>query len=456
MKRFATEALTAWKNRAKHKPLVMRGARQVGKTWLVRDFAESSFDSLCEINFEKTPETAALFGSRDPKKIVPLLAAQTGVRIEPGRTLLFLDEVQAAPQILPTLRFFYEEMPELHVIAAGSLLEFALADHAFSMPVGRIEYFFLDPMTFGEFLCAAGRRPLLDFIRAWHVGEEFPAPLHAECMDELRRFLSVGGLPESVGAFLAANGDYVESERALQSVLATYADDFAKYARRVPTERLRKVFASVPRQLGGKFTWVQVDREERSNELAAAMDLLCLARVASKVRRTSGSGLPFGADADVRNFKALFLDVGLASNSCGLRASDIAGERDPLLINRGGLSEQFVGQELAAAHETWEPRELFYWARESASSNAEVDYLGACGGQVYPIEVKSGATGRLKSMHQFLMEKGTDFGLRLNGDAPSWVETDYPAPDGSRHNFRLLSLPLYLSSEARRLVSEAL
>ncbi len=454
MKRFATEALLAWKNRARRKPLVMRGARQVGKTWLVRDFAATAFESLCEINFEKTPDTAKLFDLRDPGKIVPLLAAQTGVPIEPGRTLLFLDEVQAAPQVLPTLRYFYEEMPALHVIAAGSLLEFALSDHAFSMPVGRIEYFFLDPMTFGEFLCAAGRKPLFDFLRAWHVGEEFPAPLHGECMNELRRFLAVGGLPESAEAFLSANGDFIESERTRQGVLSTYADDFAKYARRVPTERLRKVFASVPRQLGGKFTWAQVDREERSHELGAAMDLLCLARVASKVRRTSGSGLPFGADADPRAFKALFLDVGLASVSCGLRTGDIVGEHDPLLINRGALSEQFVGQELAADRETWEPRELYYWARESASSNAEIDYLGACGGHIYPVEVKSGATGRLKSMHQFLLEKGTDFGLRLNGDAPSWMETDFPASDGSRHRFRLLSLPLYLAGEARRLVAE--
>ena len=454
MRRFAIESLMSWKNRPSHKPIVMRGARQVGKTWLVRNFAASAFSSLCEVNFEKTPDAAALFASRSPRRILPLLAAQTGVHVEPGRTLLFLDEVQAAPEILPTLRYFFEEMPDLHVIAAGSLLEFALADHAFSMPVGRIEYFFLDPMTFGEYLCAAGREPLLDFLRAWRVGEEFPESLHRECMDELRRYLSIGGLPESMDAFLSSGGDFLESERARQSILSTYADDFSKYARRIPTERMRKVFEAVPRQLGGKFTWAQVDREERSHDLRAAMDMLCLARVASKVRRTSGSGLPFGADADARAFKALFLDVGLASLACGLHARDIVGNRDPLLLNRGALTEQFAGQELAAAHETWEPRELFYWAREGGSSNAEVDYLGASRGAVYPIEVKSGATGRLKSMHQFLAEKGTDFGLRLNGDRPSWVETDFPATDGSRRPFRLLSLPLYLASEARRCVEE--
>jgi len=454
MIRFATEALKAWKNRPIHKPLVMRGARQVGKTWLVRDFARTEFEGICEINFEKTPDIETLFASHDPKRILPLLSAQLGVRIEPGRTLLFLDEVQAAPGILPVLRYFHEEMPALHVIAAGSLLEFALTDHAFSMPVGRVEYFFLDPMTFGEFLCASGRKPLFDFLRAWMPGEDFPESLHNECMGELRRFLAVGGLPESVQAFLSTDGNFLESERARQGILSTYADDFAKYARRIPTARLRKVFESVPRQLGNKFTWTQVDREERAHDLGAAMDLLCLARVAAKVRRTSGSGLPFGADADARTFKGLFLDVGLASLACGLRACDIAGERDPLLLNRGGLSEQFAGQELAAARETWEPRELFYWARENASSNAEVDYLGASGARVYPIEIKSGATGRLKSMHQFLLEKGTDFGLRLNGDAPSWVETDFPAADGSRHPLRLLSLPLYLASESRRLVAE--
>ena len=186
MERFAMDALRAWKNRRNRKPLVMRGARQVGKTWLVRKLAETEFESLLEVNFEQTPGAAALFASNDPAKILPLLAAQFGQRVEPGRTLLFLDEVQAAPQVLLSLRYFYEKLPALHVVAAGSLLEFALADHSFSMPVGRIEYFFLDPMTFGEFLCASGREALWGFLRSWRGADDFPAPIHDDCMELLR------------------------------------------------------------------------------------------------------------------------------------------------------------------------------------------------------------------------------------------------------------------------------
>ena len=456
MERFALEDLRAWKNAKKRKPLVMCGARQVGKTWLVRRFAEVEFESLLEVNFEETPDAAELFASNDPARILPLLAARFGKKAVPGRTLLFLDEVQAAPQVLLSLRYFFEKMPALHVIAAGSLLEFALEDRSFSMPVGRVEYFFVDPMTFGEFLCASGRGELLEFLRTWRTDEDFPASLHGECMAELRRYLVVGGMPESVGAFLDGGADFEAAERARQGILSTFADDFAKYARRVPVENLRKVFESVPRQLGEKFTWAKVDRDVRAAALASAFDLLRKARVAAKVPRATGNGLPFGAEADERSFKALFLDVGLASLACGLRARDLVGSEDLLLDNCGAVSEQFVGQELLAARASWMPRELFCWARESANSNAEVDYLGASGGRVYPVEVKAGATGRLKSMHQFLAEKKTDFGLRFNGEKPSWVETGFPDNDGARRPFRLLSLPLYLASESRRLVEERL
>ena len=263
MDRFALAELREWKTRRSRKPLVMRGARQVGKTWLVRKLAATEFESLLEVNFEQTPGAGALFASNDPAKILPLLAAQFGQRVEPGRTLLFLDEVQAAPQVLLSLRYFFEKMPDLHVIAAGSLLEFALAEHSFSMPVGRIEYFFLDPMTFGEFLCASGRGSLLDFLRSWRGPDAFPAPIHAECMELLRRYLTVGGMPESVAAFLDGGADFEASERARQGILSTFADDFAKYSRRVPVENVRKVFESVPRQLGEKFTWAKVQGPRR-------------------------------------------------------------------------------------------------------------------------------------------------------------------------------------------------
>lgn len=428
----------------------------MGKTWLVRRLGEELFGGVAEINFEKTPGAGELFASNNPAKIVPMLEAAYGWKVREGRTLLFLDEVQAAPQVLLSLRYFREEMPGLHVVAAGSLLEFALAEHSFSMPVGRIEYFHVGPLTFGEFLGAEGMDGLRDWLAGWRVGNEFPQVMHERCMEELRKYLVVGGMPESVEAYRAGGGDFEASERARQGILETFADDFAKYAGRVPVGNIRKVFESVPRQLGEKFTWAKVDREVRSAGLAEAFGMLCKARVAAKVRRTTGNGVPLGADAEERNFKAVFLDTGLASLACGLRYRDVMGAAELLPGHRGAIAEQFVGQELMEAQETWRPRELFYWARESRTSNAEVDYLGVAGGTVYPIEVKAGATGRLRSMHQFLGEKGTEFGVRFNADAPSLVETEFADNEGRRRVFRLLSLPLYMAGEAGKNAAESL
>ena len=456
MERKVLDELRKWAGRERRKPLVMRGARQVGKTWLARRLGEEFPGGVAEINFEKTPGAGELFASNDPKKIVPMLEAVYGWKVRAGETLLFLDEVQAAPQVLMALRYFHEEMPGLHVVAAGSLLEFSLADHSFSMPVGRIEYFHAGPMTFAEFLSAEGKAGLAEWLDRWNLGDEVPGILHEQCMEELRKYLVVGGMPESVAAYCGGGGDFEASERVRQGILETFADDFAKYAKRVPVGNIRKVFESVPRQLGEKFTWAKVDRDVRSSGLAEAFGMLCKARVAAKVRRTTGNGVPLGADADERNFKAVFLDTGLASLACGVRYRDVMGGADLLPGHRGAIAEQFVGQELMAAQETWRPRELFYWARESRTSNAEVDYLGVEGGRVYPIEVKAGATGRLKSMHQFLAEKGTEFGVRFNADAPSLAETEFLDNAGRRRPFRLLSLPLYMAGSAGRLAAGCL
>lgn len=455
MERNAVGELRRWAARAGRKPLVMRGARQVGKTWLVRRLGEEFPGGVAEINFEKTPGVGELFALNDPKKTVPMLEAVYGWKVRAGETLLFLDEVQAAPQVLPALRYFHEEMPGLHVVAAGSLLEFALAEHSFSMPVGRIEYFHAGPMSFAEFLSAEGKAGLAEWLCQWNLGDGVPGILHEQCMEELRKYLVVGGMPESVAAYCGGGGDFEASERVRQGILETFADDFAKYAGRVPVGNIRKVFEAVPRQLGEKFTWAKVDRDVRSSGLAEAFGMLCKARVATKVRRTTGNGVPLGADADERNFKAAFLDTGLASLACGVRYRDVMGGVDLLPGHRGAIAEQFVGQEWMGGEESWRPRELFYWARENRTSNAEVDYLGVDRGRVYPIEVKAGATGRLKSMHQFLAEKGTEFGLRFNAEPPSLVKAEFWDNAGKQRQYWLLSLPLYMTGEARRLVAAA-
>lgn len=455
MNRDALQYLVEWKTRSTRKPLVIRGARQVGKSFLVRLLAQTSFANIVEINFERMPDVASLFASKAPRTILPLLEARFEMPITGGQTLLFLDEIQAAPEVFAVLRYFQEELPDLHVIAAGSLLEFVLQEHSFSMPVGRIEYLHLGPMTFEEFLVAIGREKLQLWLTHYNVNEVVPEGLHRELLGLLRQYCVVGGMPEAVAAF-ARNGSYQECAQVQQSILSTYRDDFAKYASRAKHRRVEKVFARIPQLVGRKFMFSHVDPEERARELGVALQLLSLARVVHPVKHTHGNGVPLGAEADDRTFKVLFLDVGLLCRACGLRVLDIEKALDLTLINSGAVCEQLVGQHLLMSGAFYDEPGLYCWIRDKPNSSAEVDYLMALGPQVIPVEVKAGATGRLKSLHLFLSEKHQSFGLRLNSDVPSLLETQTSTVGGSNQPFRLLSLPLYLIGQARRLCAAVL
>jgi len=232
--------------------------------------ADETFETLAEINFEQTPEMAELFSSRQPERIVPLLELRLNLSIIPGKTLLFLDEIQAAPEVFATLRYFYEQMPQLHIIAAGSLLEFVLEDHQFSMPVGRIEYMHLGPMTFEEFLLAMTKQKLLDFLQSYSLSESIPDPIHNELMQHVRDFCVIGGMPEAVDKY-SKTKSYLESERILSNILSTYRADFNKYGLRVNQQRIEKVFLKIPNLVSQKFKYSQIDREEKSRDLKDAL-----------------------------------------------------------------------------------------------------------------------------------------------------------------------------------------
>src|SRR3989338_5188658 len=232
MYRNALEYISKWYRKESRKPLIIRGARQVGKSYLVREFAKRESLSLLEINFEKNPELGDLFNKRPVQKTCDFLEIHYKTRIEPQKTLLFLDEIQAAPQVIPVLRYFYEERPELSIIAAGSLLEFVLKDHSFSMPVGRLEYLHLGPMTFEEFLEANGEQSLKKFIGEFHLKETIPLPLHQRLMEQIRIFCVTGGMPEAVSSFLQNSWEGCESVK--RNMLSTYEDDFSKYRHRLP------------------------------------------------------------------------------------------------------------------------------------------------------------------------------------------------------------------------------
>ncbi|MEA3348872.1 MAG: AAA family ATPase, partial [Pseudomonadota bacterium] len=372
--RTALQYLKLWKNRQNRKPLVIRGARQVGKSYLVRIFAEEAELDLIEINLELNDDYADCFTTKDPSRIITLLELKTARKITPGKTLLFLDEIQAAPQILASLRYFYELLPELHVITAGSLLEFVLEEHTFSMPVGRIEYLHLGPMTFKEFLGGTGRDQLRKFIEQYRIQDKLPSVIHKELIEMLKIYCAVGGMPEAIQTY-QNSGSILEVEMIKNSILLTCRNDFNKYGKRVKHVRMQKVFQKLPLQVGQKLKYVNLDRNEKSSELKVALHLLALARVYMPIYHSGANGIPLKAESNEKMQKPLFLDVGLLVTACGMSYAEISSVDKITLINSGPVGEQFIGQHLLYARPYYEEPELFYWCREKRQASSEVDYV---------------------------------------------------------------------------------
>ncbi len=447
MYRHHLHTLRRWFSQDTHKPLVLRGARQVGKSTLVHLFAKKQGLELVELNFERNPEHADLFQGHDVVQSVAMIRLMLNKRLETGKSLLFLDEIQAVPELLATLHYFYEDLPTLHVIAAGSMLDFELTAPDFSMPVGRISYLHLHPMDFSEFLHAVGEAPLATFLEAWLPEQPVALPLHQKLMGLLRNYMAVGGMPEAVAAF-ARHRDYQLCEQIKQDLLATFSDDFAKYARHQDQHLIRQVFRSAPTLIGRKIKYSEINREIPAARVADALERLRMARVIHKVIRSAANGIPLSAEENPRFFKLLFLDTGLVSTL--LHTSALVLQEDLLLINQGALAEQWVGQALLASLDGHIAPHLHYWAREARSSSAELDYvLEGC--QPIPLEVKAGKSGTLKSLHQFVREKHTPLAIRLNADQPTLLHTSGAVPNGERVCFRLLSLPLYMAGQVRRI-----
>lgn len=456
MFRKLSNKLVDWKNRVRRHPLILRGARQVGKTYLVRELARTEFVHYLELNFEEDRTLSSLFASKRPEVICELLQARFSIPIEDGKTLVFLDELQAAePYVVESLRYFAEKRPGLHLIAAGSLLEFLLEEHDFPMPVGRIEYMYVAPMDFEEYLLAVGKSGLVDWLSKYELGDEFPDAIDEDLENTFRRYLAVGGMPAVVEAY--AQGDISGAQREQQLILSTYHDDFPKYSRRVPPARIQKVFSAIPSLVGAKLVYSRIDPDARSHDLSVAFDVLRLARIVAKVRHTPATGIPIGNGADERTFKPLFLDVGLVGRTLGLRLTDYLLDGDALLSNLGAICEQFAGQHLLFSRDEYEPPAAYCWMRENRNASAEVDYVIQVGNRLVPVEIKGGKTGSMKGLHLFLNERNCDFAVRLNADRPSYLP-DACAKDalGRECRYRFLSLPLYMICQLRRHVDQVL
>lgn len=450
--------LQKWIGKSHRKPLVIRGARQVGKSTLIDLFAQHQQMPLAQINLERHFDLSRAFDSKDPRTILNVLEALPGVAAVSGDSLLFLDEIQAVPASIATLRYFYEDMPELAVVCAGSLLEYALRDHQFSMPVGRVEYLHMGPMTFTEFLEALGETRLLATIVEFTLDTEINPVVHRRLMELLRHYFFVGGMPEAVSVF-AATRSLQDVSDVHNSIIQTYREDFPKYIGSRSLSRVQHVFNFAARNVGKKVKYSQYSNDDTSATIKTDIELLCLARVLSKVIHSHCSGLPLQADMQAKIYKLIFLDIGLMNAICGLNWNSIARVPDSALVNEGAMAEQFVGQHLLELLADTPNRELNYWLREGRSNNAELDYVIAVNGRIVPIEVKAGATGSLKSLHQFVGEKlateASPLAVRFDSNLPGrqTVRTRIKKGDRGRDiEYQLLSLPLYLVERLPALV----
>lgn len=440
MRRDIESELFNWKEHKDRSPLLLRGARQVGKSYIVEEFGRKAFKNLVVVNFEFRPELKQCFASLDPVDIINKLQLIMGVAIEAETTLLFLDEIQECPNAIMALRYFKEKYERLAVIGAGSLMEFALNSPNFRMPVGRVQFIYLEPLSFGEFLAASGNERLRQYLWETRLNSVFDDALHQKLTELLRIYLIVGGMPAVVKEYLE-NRNFLNCQRIQDSLLQTYRGDFGKYAKTSEHKYLQKAFDEAPRLVGNRVKYSNVDPDSKSRDIKQALNLLKLAGIIHPVRATAASGLPLGAQAKEAKFKLNFLDVGLMQNACGLQAQ-LALAKDFIQVNSGAVAEQLIGQELRAYSDSYLERNLFFWARDKKSSLAEVDYVIAIDSLILPVEVKAGKAGRLKSLKLFLEEKKAPFGIRFSQENPSFHD-------------KVLTLPLYMAEQSGKLAQEA-
>jgi predicted AAA+ superfamily ATPase len=412
MKRDIYKILIDWKIADGRRPLLIRGARQTGKTFVVSEFGTREFANFIYLNFERNPELKEIFTTLVPAEIIEKIVLFTTKKSIAGKTLVFLDEIQECPNAIVALRYFYEEMPGLHVIGAGSLLEFALSSESFRMPVGRIQYLHIHPLSFGEFLDAIGETELRKYILNFKNLENLPEGLHVKLNEYVRRYFIIGGMPAVVNEYIKTR-DIINCQRIQRSILDTYIDDFAKYSRISRHVYLRKVFNAAPAMVGQRFVYAQVDRSVKSRDLKDALELLETAGIVTRIRQTSGAGLPLAAAVHESIFKVIFLDIGLFHAVSGIY-SDTAREKDFSAIFKGAVAEQFAGQELIACHSPYTKAALFYWGRDEKNSSAEIDYLIEKEARIIPVEIKSGSAGRMKSMQIFIEKYHSETALKIS------------------------------------------
>ena len=435
--RNIAEQLMEWKNQKARKPLVIRGARQVGKTSAVQQFGSKSFDTYIPINLE-LKDHAALFTRVQPiKDLLQLIQLKFNNKISPGSTLIFIDEVQNSDIAMNQLRYFHEEMPDLHVVAAGSLLEVKMKSEGFAFPVGRVEYCYLHPVTFDEFLAAQGETEALSYLCSIKPDTVIPEEIHAMMMKKFHAYLLVGGMPEAVERY-AQTQSFIDVDPVYESILTGLHDDVSKYASAAKTKYLQHIIEHASKYVGLQIKYEKFGESNfRSREMSEAFDVLEKAMLIHRVFASASKQMPLMANLK-KSPKLLHLDIGLVNYQIGMR-TDLAMMDDINAVYHGQVGEQIVGQTLLAMNTRRNPN-LHYWYREQKGATSEVDFLIVINDRLIPVEVKSGKTGTLRSLHAFMDEGRSDFALRVYSGN---MRTERIATPGKK-KFTLFSVPFYM------------
>lgn len=440
-KRLVLNDLNKWKERQKHIPLVIRGARQVGKTTVVHEFGKR-FDNYLYFNLELKSDKEVLEMELPTDTLVALLFARKNLKKKHGSTLLFIDEIQNSPKTIARLRYLYEDRPDLYVVAAGSQLE-NIVDVKSSFPVGRVEYLPVRPCSFREYMMATGHESQLEIMAT----PEYSAPFHTEYMSYFNQYCIVGGMPEAVQQF-ADHGDMLAIDPVYSRLVRGYMDDVEKYTRTSKlTEVVRFLIRYAPYQAGSIITMGNFGGSEyRSREVGEAFQLLQKAMLMELVYPSTSASMP--AMPELRRMPKLFwFDTGIVNYVAGIR-HEVIGANDILDVWRGRVGEQIVGQELLTLNNDINQR-LNFWTRGKGESGAVVDFTWAVDSKLIPIEVKTGHNAHLRSLHSFIDNAPVDIAVRVWSGAFS---VDEVVSNQRNKRFRLINLPFYLVGELENIV----
>ena len=424
MYRIAIEKLYKWKNSKRRKPLIIEGARQVGKTWLMKEFGKQAYADTVYINFDSNSRMGDLFSADlDTDRLIMGLELYAGRKINPENTLLIFDEVQEVPRALASLKYFYENAPQYHIVCAGSLLGIALHQGT-SFPVGKVDFLKLYPLSFSEFLMATGNERFAELLK--NQDYEMITSFKQTYIDALKHYYFVGGMPEAVQSF-AESKDFNEVRAIQKRILAAYEQDFSKHAPNEVVPKIRMLWNSIPSQLARenkKFIYGLVREGGRAREYETAIMWLSDCGLVHKVSRVNAAGIPLKAYEDLKAFKLFIVDVGLLGCMTGLRQRTLLDGDDLFVEFKGALTEQYVCQQL----KTIEDLGVYYYTNDRGS--CEIDFVVDTGEQIVPIEVKAETNLRAKSLKTYRERFEPELSVRTS-------MADYKKEDW------LLNLPLY-------------